>query len=273
MFESEKLSSADAAVFDTFVVPRYLSFFGDLALQMLLAGSEARMAHLGCRVGYPNRELCERHPGATIVGVDGSADALEVARKQAQGLPGAPIQYIVGQSFPTNLTSQSFSHVLSLHPVASMASRVALLAEAQRLLYGGGQALLALPLRGSFQEIADLFREYALKHDQGAFGRTLEEAVSGRPSIESLSEELEEVGLEDVDVEIRHTELVFESGRAFIEDPVCRLLILPELRASLVGQDLTRPLEYVRDAIDKYWSEGSFSLTLNIGCASARKPW
>jgi hypothetical protein len=50
------------------------------------------------------------------------------------------------------------------------------------------------------------------------------------------------------------------------------LLILPDLRAWLPVPDLDRPLEYVRDAIDKYWSEGKLGLTLNVGCASARKP-
>jgi hypothetical protein len=27
----------------------------------------------------------------------------------------------------------------------------------------------------------------------------------------------------------------------------------------------------VRDAIDKYWSEGSFELSINVGCATGRR--
>ena len=34
---------------------------------------------------------------------------------------------------------------------------------------------------------------------------------------------------------------------------------------------LRETLVVVRDAIDKYWSEGQFELTVNVGCASARK--
>ena len=37
-------------------------------------------------------------------------------------------------------------------------------------------------------------------------------------------------------------------------------------------EDVAKPLAYVRDAIDKYWSEGKLELSLNVGCASARKP-
>ena len=95
--------------------------------------------------------------------------------------------------------------------------------------------------------------------------------MSTRPTIETLSEELEDAGLDNVDVEIRATELTFDSGRAFIEDPVSRLLVIPELKASLEVDDLSKPLDYVRDAVDKYWSEGKFEVALNVGCASARK--
>jgi hypothetical protein len=44
-----------------------------------------------------------------------------------------------------------------------------------------------------------------------------------------------------------------------------------DLRTWLGSTDLDKPLSYVRDAIDKYWSEGKFELTLNVGCASARR--
>ena len=74
-----------------------------------------------------------------------------------------------------------------------------------------------------------------------------------------------------VDVEVRTSVLKFKSGRDFFEDPVTRLLLLPEFRINLGIGDLEAPLKYVRDAIDKYWSEGTFELTINVGCASGRR--
>jgi hypothetical protein len=74
-----------------------------------------------------------------------------------------------------------------------------------------------------------------------------------------------------VDVELRTTTLEFQSGRAFFEDPIARLLVLPELRATLAVEDTEPPFAYVREAIDKYWSEASFPLTVNVGCASGRR--
>jgi SAM-dependent methyltransferase len=265
------LSPADAAVMETFVVPRYLSLFGELALELLLAGDGARIVHLGCRTGYPDKQLCELASDAELIGLDASAAALELARGKLAADPPPPIEYVLASELPTGLEPGAFSHALCLHPLGRFEDHALLYREMFRLLCEGGQALIAMPLRGSFQEVGDLFREYALKHDDGDFGKIVEEAMAGRHSIESWSEELEASGFDDIDVEIRSTALTFDSGRSFVEDPVARLLILPELSASLGGMDLEKPLSYAREAIDKYWSEGKFELTLNVGCASARR--
>lgn len=272
MVFSEKLTPADAAILETFVVPRYLSLFGDLMLEMILVGDSARIVHLGCRTGYPDLKLYERLDGVDIVGVDSSLPALELARNKAAVLGDVRIEYRITDGLPLELDDGIFTHAYAIHPISGLQNRAALFGEMSRLLCEGGQALVAMPLRGSFQEIADLFREYGLKHDDSEFSKAIEAALLNRPSIETLSEELEAAGLDDIDVEIRQTTLSFDSGRAFVEDPVSRLLIIPEVRTWLAVDDLKKPLEYVRDAIDKYWSEGKLELSLNVGCASARKP-
>jgi ubiquinone/menaquinone biosynthesis C-methylase UbiE len=270
-FPSGELSPADSAVMETFVVPRYLSFYGELALELVLAGEGARIVHIGCRTGYPDRQLCELAAQAEIVSLDASPAALDLAKGKLGPDASLPIEYLLANELPTGLDAGSFSHALCLHPLGSTQERAALYREMYRLLCDEGQALIALPLRGSFQEVGDLFREYALKHDDGDLGKTVEEAMATRHSIETLSEEIEASGLDDVDIEVRSVTLTFDSGRAFVDDPVTRLLILPELAAALGGVDLEKPLAYCRDAIDKYWSEGQFELTVNVGCASARK--
>jgi SAM-dependent methyltransferase len=272
VFHADKLSPADAAILETFVVPRYLSLFGELAQQMLLVGESARIIHLGCRTGYPDLKIYEHSDGADIVGIDPSLPALELARNKAQVMGDLRIEYRPASDDSLELEEGLYTHALTLHPALGSDQRIMLLSEMERLLCSGGQCVIALPLRGSFQEIADLFREYALKHDDSEFSKAVEAALLARPSIEQISEELEQVGLGDVDVEIRQTSLTFDSGRAFVEDPVSRLLILPEVKAWIGVEDVAKPLAYVRDAIDKYWSEGKLELSLNVGCASARKP-
>lgn len=265
------MSAADAAVFETFVVPRYLKLFGDLVVQMFLGMQGARVAHLGCRTGFPDSELARQVAGLSLYGVDSSQSVLELARHKSHAQRIESLEYVQAKELPAPLPSAVFSHVVAMHPIVSMDERRSLLAEMSRLLYIGGQSILALPLRGSFQEIGDLFREFALKIDDEHLANAVETMMLARPTIESLSDEMETVGLGDVDVEIRHTQVTFDSGRALLEDPVCRLLIMPDIRANLGNVELERPLEYLRDAIDKYWSASKFELTLNVGCASARR--
>jgi SAM-dependent methyltransferase len=266
-----ELGEADAAVVDTFVVPRYLNLYGELLLELVLAGEGARIVHLGCRTGYPDGQLVQRISRASLVGLDPSEAALELARSKAAELGEVDLSYLRATSWPTDLDGASYSHVVSLHPPAAAELRAGLLREAARLLCPGGQALIALPLRGSFQEVFDLFREYALKYDETELGNALEQAAAAQPTIETLSEELEAAGFDDVDVEHRTAALAFGSGRDFVEDPATRLLILPELGPAIDGQALAKPALYLRDAIDKYWSETQFELSLTVGCASARK--
>jgi SAM-dependent methyltransferase len=272
VLNEQKLTPADAAIFETFVVPRYLSFYGELVMDMLLAGGAVRIAHLGCRTGYPDLKIYERLDQTEIVGFDTSIPALELARNKATVRGAESIEYRVHENGALEEEAAQFTHVIALHPVLTADQRLELFKEIRRLLCPGGQALIATPLRGSFQEVLDLYREYALKYDDGEFSKAVELSIATRPTIESLSEELETVGLDDIDVEIRTTTLPFDSGRAFVEDPVNRLLILPELSASLGIQDMSKPLEYVRDAVDRYWSESKLELSINVGCASARVP-
>lgn len=266
-----RLTPAEVALIETFVIPRYLEKFGEAALGMMLLGGTSRIAHFGCRTGYPDRELLEMSDTCSVVGVDASLAAIELARNKAATFREVDLDYQVATSYPTSLVEGSFSHAMSLHPIGSAEDRVELFQEMERVLYTGGQALVSLPVRGSFQEIGDLFREYALKHDQGEFGQAAEAAMQRRPTIESLSEELEAAGFDDVDVDVRQVTLSFESGRAFTEDPVARILVFPELRAGMGIDDFGEPLQYLNDAIGKYWSRREFEVTVVIGTASARK--
>lgn len=266
-----RLGPADAAIFETFVVPRYLSLFGELALELMVEIEEAQIVHLHCRTGYPDRGIAMKLPGANIIGVDTSAAALELARAKAATMPEMISEYRLMENFPSPLPEAAFSHALTLHPLADAEDRGQLLAEFARLLAPNGQALVAMPLRGSFQELGDLLREYALKQDEPAVGRAAEQAMLRRPTEEMFSAEFEQAGFDFVDVSWSSGALAFQSGRDFFEDPIARLVVLPELRLDLQLEDPEKALSYVREAIDKYWSDGTFELTINVGCATARR--
>jgi SAM-dependent methyltransferase len=268
------LSAAEAAVFETFVVPRYLSFFGSLAMGLVLPHASASVVHVGCRTGYPDGALAELLPGATLVGVDPSPSAIDLARTKAALYSGLRASYQTGEIFPTPLAEATFSHAITIHPICDTETRKRLLAELRRLLAPGGQALVALPLRGSFPEIGDMLREFALRQDSAEVAKAADIASASRPSLETVVEEFEGAGLGDVDVDVQLIAVSFDGGREFLDDPIAKLIVMPEAHATLKldAAVLEPALKYARDAIAKYWSEGVFELTVNVGAVSARRP-
>ncbi len=268
---SSGLGVSDVTTWDASVVHRYLSLFGEAALDMLLTARGGDLVHLGCRTGYPDTLLAARLGEGTLIGLDPSPAALDLARKKAAVARGVSIEYRQAGKLPTELSAASFTHALSLHPEPLPTSRRALLEEMARLLAPTGQALLALPLRGSFQEIVDLLREYTVKNDDVLLSRALDEAVAARPTVDSLNEELERAGFSHVDVDLWPTVIDFGGSRELFDDPIVRLLVIPELEHLLGRDDLDEPLAYVKEAIDCYWPSGGFELTVNVACASGRR--
>jgi SAM-dependent methyltransferase len=264
------LGPEDTAVFETFVVPQYLSLFAERLIEMVVPGHDARVCHLQCRTGYPDRLLLEKLPNAHIYGCDNSEHAIELARAKAKTLRGVVSDYrvIVGQTTP--FPAGAFSHGFTMHPLSAPAERRLLLEELARIVAPRGQALVAMPLRGSFSEIADLLRECALKNERTELVNAVEAAMQLRPTDDLFKRELEAAGFDHVDVDLRTRTLRFESGRELFEDPATRLMLLPDFRANLHMND-DRAFSYVREAIDKYWSDGTFELTVNVGVVSGRR--
>jgi SAM-dependent methyltransferase len=264
------LGAEDAAVFETFVVPRYLSLFAERLIEKIIPGRDARVCHINCRTGYPDRLLLAKLPNAHVYGCDQSEHAIQLARAKARTLSGFTSDYRVVEGTTTPFPAGAFSHGFTMHPLAAPAERTRLFEELARIVAPRGQALVAMPLRGSFMELADLLRECALKNELPELTHAVEAAVQLRPTDELFERELESVGFEHVDVDVHTRTLRFENGRQLFEDPATRLMLLPEFRANLHMPD-DRPFAYVRDAIDKYWSEGEFELTVNVGVVSGRR--
>ena len=266
------LTAAEAAIYESLVVTRYMSVFGEPAVPMLIPHSPAVVVHLGCRTGYPTEAIGRHLPGCTVSGVDCSPPALELARTKANLMSGVTAEYVHAETLPTPLQNERYTHALSLHPAGVKGDYGHTFSELCRLLTPGGQMVVSLPLRGSFPEVYDMLREYALRHDRPHFGEAVDAAASGRPNPETLSEQIEYAGFGDVDIALELVTIPFENGRDFLEDPIQRLVVGPDIRASLAVDDgIDEALEYAARAIGKYWSEIPFELTVNIGSASARK--
>jgi ubiquinone/menaquinone biosynthesis C-methylase UbiE len=266
-------TAAEAAMYDSLVVPRYMEAFGMLAVPMLIPSFPAVIAHLPCRTGYPATLFAGHLPGCAVSGVDNAPAALELARTKAALVSGIATDYVHAEGLPTPLAGGQYTHSFGLHPMGIEGDYTGVFFEHHRLLMGGGQMVVSLPLRGSYPEIYDMLREYALRHDQPHFGESVDEAARRRPNPETLAQQIEHAGFTDVEVGVDLVAIAFENGRDFLNDPIARLVVGPDIRSSFKGGNGVEPgMNYATDAISKYWSEIPFELTVNIGSASARKP-
>jgi hypothetical protein len=110
-----------------------------------------------------------------------------------------------------------------------------------------------------------------LKFDKAKFGTIVDDLAQSRPTLEELAEQMEANGFGYVDAERRPLVLSYRRGRDFVDDPIVRFMIASEL-VNYAGQAaVDEAMAYVRDAVDKYWSDGLFELTVQVGCVTGRK--
>lgn len=269
------LTAAEAALFDALVAPRYLSPFVRSAMAMLAPRPSAVVAQFGCRTGLAANELAERLSRVRLRAIDPSPSALKLARTKALAAGFVAFEYLEATEADADsvLTSGAFTHALAIHPHGDQGDHGATLGELYRVLERGGQAVFTLPIRGSFPELYDMLREYAVRYEDEAFGRAIDAALTRRPNPEALEAQVEAAGFRDVAVSVDLVGITFDGGRDFLEDPITRLVVGPDLAASLAAPHaFDAALAYATEAIGRYWTELPFTLTVNVGTVSASKP-
>jgi trans-aconitate methyltransferase len=261
-----------AALYETFVIDSLMKPFGELLLQSLVISEDARIAHVGCRTGYPDSQILSKLPSAHLFGRDPSAPAVELARAKARAA-GMVERADYGQTADRPLLAGAFSHAFTLLPEPAFGMHATLL-EHVRLLAPAGQSLIAIPLRGSFQEPFDLLQEYALRHDIHEMAAVLSDWAYGFPTASELASAAELAGLSYIEVTQTTEQFGFAKGRDFFEDPSMRLFVLPELwaacqRVSQSPED--GPFRYLRDALDAYYGANGFCVSVTAGLLTGRR--
>ncbi|MFO0555036.1 MAG: hypothetical protein U0271_42050 [Polyangiaceae bacterium] len=263
----------DVEALEAEVAPRYLAIFDDLVTDRVLVAPDARVLTCGPLASSLVAKVSERLADAHFTVYEPSRAGVEAAQSRTSTTP-FQAEYAMIRVLPFSVRDASQTHSLVVHPLSGAADRLHIMKESMRALVPGGQLVYALPLRGSYPEILDMLREFALKCDQPRVAEAVELAAQSRPTPETLVDDLERLGFVDVAVDVELLSVAYDNGPKFVPSPLFRLMIAPELTAllALPAATVQPALEYARTALAKYWSDGQFDLTVNIGCAIARKP-
>lgn len=117
-----------------FLLPRTLQLLGDV--------QDRRILDLGCGEGGYSRELARR--GAQVVGVDGSARLVDVARQRAQAEQLNVGYQCLNASDLGDIPSESFDLVLAAMSLMDVEDYPGAVQETWRVLPAGGELLMSI---------------------------------------------------------------------------------------------------------------------------------
>jgi ubiquinone/menaquinone biosynthesis C-methylase UbiE len=264
-----------AQVYDEEILPLWSTRFGRMLLRHVEAPPKAMILDVGCGTGYPALEVLRKlDDQSRIIAIDCASEMLNVARKKAADLAGRRIFFRTETVKPRlSFTADVYDVVIANDSLWEMDEPAAAVADFARVCKPGGRVVVTLPLRGSWGEFYDIYREVLTKHDHHDILRTLEDEERRYPEPEEAVRWLEQAGLTEVAIETEQFELLFRSSREFFFAPVVEFGPLPAWKeVAGKGEVMQEIFWHIKEAIDAYFGDRAFSVTIKAGCLHGRKP-
>jgi SAM-dependent methyltransferase len=265
-----------ARVYDAEVWPSFASHFATLARRALRPRPGARVVELGCATGALTAELARAFDGASrVTALDDSTAFVERARARLADEPGADVGRVaveVGGFAPIPLADGVADVVLARLENAVAAEPARLAREVARVLARGGEAILTTPLRGSWVEFLDIFRDVLLENGTPASLAALDQYTTSLPTPAEAAGWLEAAGLSGVTVAVDRWEILFKSSREFFFAPLVELGPLSKWkRIAGKGDAMQDTFFFTKEAIDTYFRGSAFAVTIAGAVVTGRK--
>jgi ubiquinone/menaquinone biosynthesis C-methylase UbiE len=263
-----------ARVYDDEILPVWSQRFGRMLLRNLEVPRKSMVLDVGCGTGYPSLELLKRMEEGRIIAIDPVGPLLDVARKKAGELAGKRIFFrteppVAKLAFADDVYDLVVSNLgLLLLDDPARAVR-----EFARVTKPNGHVIVTLPVAGTYTEFFDIYREVLTKNDKDALLLRLERHVTQIPDVDEVTSWFEQSGLSGVDVEVEQFSLLFKSSREFFFAPVIEFGPLAAWKdVAGKGEEMQEIFWHIKEAIDAYFSDRAFEITVKAGCFRAVKP-
>lgn len=260
-----------ARIYDDQIAPVWGARFGKMLLRNLAVPERGQILDISCGTGYPLVEVLRRKSdGTRVIAIDASSAMLDVARRKVAGAKG--VFFRTESPVPRlSFADDVYDLVMCNLGLPEMPSVKTAITDFARVTKLGGEVRCTLPLEGSWQEFHDIYREVLVKHDRHEALDRLDRHVASYPTVEDCEAWLRAAGLEP-QVEIDEFSLLFRSSREFFFAPVVEygpLAAWKEIAGS--GQELQDTFWYIKEAIDAYFGDRAFQVTIKAGLLVGKK--
>jgi ubiquinone/menaquinone biosynthesis C-methylase UbiE len=267
-----------AEIYDDEIWPAYAARFAALAARALEIRPGLRAVEVGCATGHLTRTLAERLGTAGhLTALDGSPAFVAKARVriEADNAEHSPVALLARPSIPgaLPLDDQAAERVISNLAVAAAADPAAAVAEATRVLVPGGQLVVTAPLRGTWSEFFDLFRDVLREGRKHVSLGALDRHIAALPDGPAVAAWLTRAGLTRIAITVERWEILFKSAREFFFAPLIELGPLARWKElSGRGDEMQDIFFFTKEAIDVYFKGRPFAVTVVGAVVAGWKP-
>ena len=269
-----------AAAYDAEIWPLGPLRAAEPLLRALPRGHALSVFEYGCATGRLAAAVAERiAAGSRIVGLDPSPAMIDAAEASAKckgnGTPPGTtsFHFQIGELQPLPVEVAGFDVAISNLAVGDLPNPAAALMQLARAVKPGGKALVTLPLRGSWTQFLDMYREVLREQRKQEALKALARYENSLPDPATAVRWLEAAGLEHVTVETCRWELLFKSAREFFFAPIIEYFPLPVWKqiAGGRGDEMQDVFFFVKEAIETYFSGTVFPVTMVVGLLQGEK--
>lgn len=257
----------DALLYDSVVVPQWSTLFGATLIERVPRGFRGQILDVNAATGYPSFAILAKLDGAgRVVAIDRDPALLELLRRRAIGEAGRRVFARTESLDALSFGDEVFDVVVGCALGGAALRDARTLSELRRVLVVGGRLLVSCPLRGTFEEVLDMFREVADRRDDVGLAGRVEALAAQAPTVAELGAALEGAGFEGVSIDQSERQLVFRTARDVFTHPVLRHVAHAQWRAvagfERGGEEVLAEVEH---ALATYLPRGPIALSVRVG--------